>query len=120
LTERSVPCGACTLCCRGGEAIVLHPESGDRIADYETREVWHPLYRDRAVHILQQRPDGSCVYVGPFGCTIWDKRPTICREFDCREFVKRFSRSQIEKILAAGTGSDAVVKRGRELLKAGK
>jgi Fe-S-cluster containining protein len=119
LTEtRSVPCGMCTLCCRGGEAIILHPECGDDISQYETREVWHPIFHDRPVHMLEQRENGDCIYVGPFGCTIWDRRPTICREFDCRALVRRIDESKEfrRKVEKAGMVGTAVMRRGRELL----
>jgi Fe-S-cluster containining protein len=29
----------------------------------------------------------SCCYLGPQGCTIYDKRPWLCRTFDCRVYV---------------------------------
>ena len=119
MTETAiVPCGMCTLCCRGGEAIVLHPECGDRISDYKTREVWHPLFNDRPAHILEQQPNGDCIYVGPFGCTIHDRRPVICREFDCRALVRRIDASKKfrQKVERHGLVGGPVMKRGRELL----
>jgi uncharacterized protein len=119
MTERAVPCGVCTLCCRSGEAIVLHPEDGDVIENYETEVVWHPLTKDRAISILKQKPNGDCIYVGPFGCTIHAKRPLICREFDCRGFYEKMKGARGRKLVKQGLASQAVLDRGRELLKAG-
>lgn len=106
-----VPCGTCSLCCRG-EAIILHPEDGDRPEDYQTMKIWHPLY-DKEVHALARKPDGdTCIYLGPLGgCTIHARRPAICRTFDCRKFAQRFTRSEVKKL-----GQDmAVWERGRSL-----
>lgn len=34
--------------------------------------------------------DGTCVYrVDGVGCSIHDRRPSMCRRFDCREWVNR-------------------------------
>lgn len=113
----SVPCGACTLCCRGGEAIVLHPECGDNPKDYRTRVVWNPFKGDGPITILEQDPvTHDCVYVGPFGCTIWEKRPVICREFDCRGMVRKLTPKSQRALLAAGVLNMQVINRGRELI----
>lgn len=91
-----VPCGTCTLCCRG-EVIILHPEDGDRAEDFKTQQIWHPLY-NKEVTALQRKADGdTCIYLAEpvGGCTIWERRPAICRSFDCRKFAKRFTRRQV-------------------------
>jgi Fe-S-cluster containining protein len=110
-----VPCGSCTLCC-GREAIVLHPEDGDDVDSYETQVIPHPLKPNQLVHILKHNGD-RCIYLGPFGCSIWARRPMICREFDCRGFAKRFTRHQMNKMVKAGVADMEVWERGRELLK---
>jgi Fe-S-cluster containining protein len=114
--KRDVPCGSCTLCCRGGEAIMLHPEDGDIPSLYQTNLVMHPL-TGRPIQILKQKPDGSCIYLSEAGCTIYNSRPTICRAFDCRLFVKKISGDLRKKLVSEGLGSTAVFARGEELLK---
>jgi Fe-S-cluster containining protein len=40
------------------------------------------------VAALKHKPNGECWYLDPGkGCTIWPRRPALCREFDCRVFL---------------------------------
>lgn len=112
----TLPCGSCTLCCRGGEAIVLHPEDGDIPAFYETSLQRHPL-TGAPIQILKQKPDGSCHYLGAAGCTIYDRRPAICKAFDCRLFVKRIPPTMQARLVKDGLGASEVFAKGREMLK---
>ncbi len=49
------------------------------------------LYKTRTVDgslMLQQKPDGDCIYLDrEQGCTIWEHAPSVCRKFDCHEYV---------------------------------
>lgn len=86
-----MPCNGCVACCKR-EAIMLFPERGDKIEDYETVPMWLPnvgkeLFGGDRVR-LKQKENGECLYLGESGCTIWDKAPVICREFDCRKFLR--------------------------------
>jgi Fe-S-cluster containining protein len=33
------------------------------------------------VGILQQTADGACAFLGPDGCSVYDRRPEVCRTF---------------------------------------
>lgn len=89
--ERSeVPCNGCRTCCQG-ELLVLHPEMGDDPSEYYTQVRRNPL-DGRLVYALQQGKNGDCIYLGEDGCTIHDRAPAICREFDCRKLYLKFSR----------------------------
>ncbi len=38
-----------------------------------------------AVYLLGRREDGACVHLGDDNrCTIYEHRPSACRDFDCR------------------------------------
>ncbi len=88
---RVVNCGSCHACCQN-DAIFMHPECGDDPAQYLTEE-----YEGRT--ILQHQENGDCIYLDRVkGCTIWSKRPTICREMDCRELVKAIGESQSHRM----------------------
>ncbi|WP_298800075.1 YkgJ family cysteine cluster protein [uncultured Devosia sp.] len=115
-SARAVPCGECTICCRGGEAITLHPEDGDVPAFYQTSLVRHPL-TGAPIQILKQKPDGSCIYLGATGCTIYERRPVICKAFDCRLFAKRIKGELRRKILADGLGAAEVFERGEQMAR---
>lgn len=84
--DREVPCAGCIACCRGGELIVLHPEDGDDRRRYLTRRARNPL-TGQMVDVLRQTAAGDCVYLGESGCKIYDRRPAICRSFDCRRML---------------------------------
>lgn len=75
---RAVPCNGCTACCNYGVALT----DDDDPSKYETRKVG-----DRIHTALQD--DGTCLYRAVNGCTIWERRPTICRQFDCRDWLGR-------------------------------
>ena len=81
-----VSCNGCTACCRN-QWVLLFPEYGDRVENYDTIEV-------NGHHFLNQLDNGDCVYLGENGCTIYDVRPAICRDFDCRKDFLSLTRDQ--------------------------
>ena len=92
-----VPCNGCTACCHG--PIVLQPAHGDDPSQYET-------VSDSAWGVkLAQKPDGSCHYLVPGGCSIWNRRPAVCRAFDCRTYAHGWGR--IDPLR-----DEAVIRRG--------
>lgn len=56
-------------------------EDGDP-AQWDTVEL--EGVNDPDMRRLRHNEDGSCVYLGLLGCTIYDRRPAMCRVFDCR------------------------------------
>lgn len=121
---RVVPCGTCTLCCQQ-EAIFLHPDEGDNLDNYEWITVPHPLKAGQLAIMIAPRENGStvCRYLGPFGCSIWNKRPLICREFDCRRFAQMMTPELIKKYARIDRDGEfrKLMDRGNELLaKEGK
>jgi Fe-S-cluster containining protein len=117
VTERTVvPCNGCTACCRN-EQLILHPEEGDDVASYLTRPTIHPIYGTPAV-ALQQKPNGDCIYLGPSGCSIWERAPGICRAFDCRGFLKMFAgRPAQRRAIKSGLVSKAVLDAAKRISK---
>ncbi len=66
---------------------------------------------------LQRKPDGSCTYLGPKGCTIWDRAPQTCRDFDCRLWAQQLDalpRAERRRILAKSALKRKVIAAGRE------
>jgi Fe-S-cluster containining protein len=97
---------------------MLHPECGDVPANYLTVAMVHPL-TGKMGHALQRRPNGECVYLGEHGCTIHDRAPAVCKEFDCRGLYRKMSRPERRRAVKKGLASAAVLARGRQLLEAG-
>lgn len=114
MDRQSVPCGTCRLCC-GRDAIILHPESGDKPELYQTVPVTNPL-SGRPALMLSKAADGNCIYLGAAGCTIHDHAPLICREFDCRRLYLKVPRAERKALIRTGLGDKKVFDRGRELL----
>jgi hypothetical protein len=96
-------CNGCTACCRWG-AVVLQPN--DRPEDYETAPLGD-------LTVLKQKEDGkTCWYLDEEkGCTIYDKRPTVCRAFDCRLYGLQVVGSKVND------RDHAVITAGMERLR---
>lgn len=104
--DPDVPCNGCTACCHN-ELVPIVEEDGDpkQWITEETDQGW----------FLMVGPDRRCVYLGKAGCTIYERRPTVCRVFDCRGVVKMLGRLEAMKQAAAG---DPVIKAGIERIPA--
>lgn len=107
-----VPCGGCVKCCRN-DLIFLHPEFGDNPEEYETE-----ITNER--HVLKHKESGDCFYLGINDdggsvCTIWDKRPVICREFDCRTLYLSTTKKQRQKFMNYGIVKKCVFNMGKKL-----
>ena len=65
------PCDDCTACCKG---MYVQIEQGDDPS----------LFDDNGILPTE---DGHCAYLVDNKCSIYDKRPKVCRAFDCRLFA---------------------------------
>lgn len=78
-----IPCDGCTACCYA-DMVLLDPRQ-DNPKDYEIEVITRFAY---PVAAIRHRPNGDCWYLERgMGCTIWHRRPSRCREFDCRVFL---------------------------------
>jgi Fe-S-cluster containining protein len=110
--DDKVPCNGCTLCCQR-DLIPLIPELGDDPANYQT-----VVIDDHVV--LARAENGDCVYLDrKLGCTIYDRRPGICRGFDCAAAFKSTPPARRALLIEQGKASPAVFERGRQLLRNG-
>jgi len=116
MSERSyVPCNGCGLCCKN-DAIMLHPECGDKPETYQTVPFVNPLTGEPGL-MLAKAPNGECIYLGASGCTIHDRAPTICREFDCGKMFKLYTLKQRQQLVASGMFGKDVLDRGRQITR---
>lgn len=111
-----VPCNTCTECCRSQQALLLHPDQGDNVASYETRIVAHPETGEQA-YILATKENGECIYLGPTGCTIYSRRPLLCRTFDCRKHYLILPKQDRDNLVRLGLSSRAVFNAGKTRLQ---
>lgn len=68
----TVPCGTCVECCK----CLVFPakEKGDDPSLYDLDEDGY----------IKQTPEGWCIYLKDGKCSVYDKRPFLCRVYDCR------------------------------------
>lgn len=83
-SQFDVPCDRCIACCTGQRVTML---PGDDASKYDMVEGWDGQPN------LRNKPNGDCTYLvrtaGDRGhCSIWENRPVMCKEFDCRDMVK--------------------------------
>lgn len=114
VAETQVPCNGCTECCRSGQGLFLHPEMGDDVASYRTVRLDHP--ERGTVHLLETDGNGACIYLRPTGCTIYDRRPALCRSFDCRKHYLMLPREDRDNLVRLGLSSRPVFNAGRRRL----
>lgn len=102
-----IDCGSCTKCCVGFQQVVL--VETDDPHQYRTRQLAPGIYA------LEHKPNGDCIYLGENGCTIYGRHPTVCKVFDCSEFVRRLDAGTYEGMGAVLVGGK-VIKEGRKRL----
>ena len=118
MERAKVPCNGCTICCKN-DLLILHPECGDDPSQYETMECINPVTGKPAL-ALKHKQEGGCIYLGQNGCTIHERAPAICKEFDCRRFYQRLveqtTRNQRQKLISSGMISKQLLREGRKRL----
>ena len=89
-----VACGSCSACCKHQIVVLVDEDLPNLDAyQYEKIETHHGT-----VHTLKIKPNGDCAHLGPSGCEIYEKRPYICRIYDCRKQFKIMSRGERRQI----------------------
>lgn len=115
--ESVVPCNGCSLCCQTNDLILVKPEFGDDPGEYETIPAPKGFQHERQ---LAKKPNGDCIYLKRGeGCQIWERRPAVCRAFDCAGLVKSLPAATRARLVKSGALTKDVVKRGKELLRRG-
>lgn len=114
--QTTVSCNGCTECCRSRQGLVLHPELGDEIDSYEHRVLGYGG-DGSPVFLLATGESGRCVYLGERGCTIYGRRPHLCRSFDCRKHYLILPRQDRDNLVRLGLSSRAVFNAGKARAK---
>ena len=100
-------CLSCGLCCH--LFLVNLTEEEYRSGKYKTQlRKFGPIenFREAAAcgaNILEQKKDGSCVYLRKNKCSIHKTRPRVCQAFFCTSKIKRFKK-MIEQIKKKSAG----------------
>jgi Fe-S-cluster containining protein len=88
-------CGNCHLCCELQDLVVnVHSSEAPKLDIYFTK-LTEPN--------IKKNQDGSCVYLGSNGCTIYNERPNVCQTFTCERFLNpdhtHYNQATIDKTL---------------------
>ena len=108
----SVPCGDCHLCCK-----MMTPLRPDEAGSYQTAQWFRDGLNKPPVVILDRLPNGDCFYLGPDGCTIHERAPSACRDYDCRQMFKDSDRPGRKLAIKQGRVAKEIFDRGRELIE---
>ncbi len=78
-------CGKCTSCCQWGGDKNL----AVKLVEEDLRlgiKGW--VHEDGSIRMFSNNDTGDCTYLDrDRGCTIHNRRPKACKEFDCRELL---------------------------------
>ena len=103
-----VPCDSCTACCRN-QLVALLPEYGDVLDSLQH----HML---NGIPVLDEKENGDCIYLKDGACSIWERRPAMCRAFDCRLHFMQFTRTQRRRMMKEGRAAREIFEAGRKRL----
>jgi Fe-S-cluster containining protein len=80
--ESDVPCGSCAVCCEKLSPY-LTPE------EFASGEYAYTFMRVDGLDVptitIPKSTQGGCMYYVNNKCSIYNKRPLACRQFDCRD-----------------------------------
>jgi Fe-S-cluster containining protein len=94
-----VDCGDCQACCK---KMLILLEDGDDLS----RDDWDwTVFGLCRVRKLKHKKNGDCIHLAKNGCAVYDRRPRVCRAFDCEDFVKNHANIR-------SCGNDPVISEG--------
>jgi len=114
-------CQRCTACCRWpGQVRVTDAEitrlaAFKEMAEYDFIQQFTRLRHDRCGLVLQENPDGSCVFLDGDDCSSQPVKPQRCQDFPnlwnfpdfekiCHALPRRVSDVDYARLLAGATG----------------
>jgi hypothetical protein len=111
-------CATCPGHCCKGDTILLNPDHGDVAFAYHVEEIEHPITGAPA-YMLAHKPNGDCWYLdeldGVGRCTIYARRPVICRSFDCGKAFAQMPRHERRALVRDGLASKETFDMGRRV-----
>ena len=98
----SLVCGSCRACCYGIDGPILKDHEAENYDCHKTEKEWR----------LDQK-EGACVYLTEEGCGIYERRPLVCRDFDCRSLVLQFPPEKLDRWVEEGKFTVEVLQSAR-------
>jgi len=112
LKRDPVECAGCTACCQGNQVVCLNEDYGDDPNLYPEEHLMVTRYAGEVVLALRLQPNGDCFYLRKGKCMIYDKRPAVCRGFDCRRATASFTEEEREQAIKHRVFSKEVFEAG--------
>lgn len=81
-----VPCGDCVGCCVSSYHIALRPQDEHVAALVPAEHLLSTLDARSGYRYMGYRDDGTCPMLVERRCTVYERRPQTCRDYDCRVF----------------------------------
>lgn len=114
-------CQRCTACCRWPGQVRLTNAEIARLAqfkglgEHEFIQRYTRLTSDRRGLALQDKPDGSCIFLEGGDCAVQPVKPQQCRDFPnlwnfpgfekvCRAIPRAVGAEEYERLVLAATG----------------
>jgi Fe-S-cluster containining protein len=103
---------------RNPDALLFPAEMFDADAEKVPEEFRQAVRQGNGFAIMQlkHKENGDCVFLGEHGCTIYDRRPTVCRKFDCRVLFMNQTREERREWIKTGQMPREVYAAGRKKL----
>ena len=89
----SFKCQVCSACCYN-KAIRVSPYEALRLSRNLglTTTEFYRICTEEEKAVLRNRPDGSCLFLGPGGCSVYPDRPLVCRLFPLGQITGKKGR----------------------------
>ena len=114
-------CQRCTACCRWPGEIRLTEAEISRLAafkdlsEFDFIQRYTRLKQDRRCLVLQDKPNGECIFLEGNDCSVQPVKPQQCRDFPnlwnfpgfekiCRVVPKMVDDEEYKRLVAAATG----------------
>lgn len=117
-------CQRCTACCRWPGQVRLTDAEIARLAafknlsEHDFIQQFTRLRQDRRGLVLQEKPDGACIFLDGNDCSVQTAKPQQCRDFPnlwsypgaeglCRAIPRLVSDEDYRRLVAPATGRPA-------------
>lgn len=81
-----VPCGHCVACCTPSNFIHIRPTDKDTLKCIPSQVLFPAPGLPKGHFLLGYNDDGQCPMFRGGKCSIYENRPEICRQYDCRVY----------------------------------
>ena len=82
-----VPCGDCRGCCRSSQFIHIKPHETEAFLSIPKDLLFHAPMTTDGTMMFGYNEHGECPMLTNGNCSIYEKRPLTCKNFDCRIFT---------------------------------